>query len=47
MNDGILQMDMDDGIFGFSCTEIIGQEDMEEIFHHRELGIGVMHSYIR
>ena len=46
MNGGIHQIDMDEGIFGFSCNEIIGQEDMEEIFHHRELGVGVMHSYI-
>ena len=47
MNGGIRQMDMDAGIFGFSCTETIGQEDMEQIFLHRELGVSVMHSYIR
>ena len=47
MNGGIRQMDMDEGIFGFPCTETIGQEDMEQIFLHRELSVSVMHSYIR
>ena len=47
MNDGIRQMDMDAGIFGFPCTETIGEEDMEQIFLHRELAVSVMHSYIR
>ena len=28
MDGGIRQMDMDEGTFGFPCTEIIGQEDM-------------------
>ena len=47
MNGGICQMDMDEGIFGFPCTKIIGKEDMEEIFLHRELDVSVMHTYIR
>ena len=47
MNDGIRQIDVDEIVFGFPCTETIGLEDMEQIFHHRELGISVMHSYIR
>ena len=47
MNGGIRQMDMDACVFGFPCTETIGLEDMEQIFHHRELGVSVMHSYIR
>ena len=47
MTGGIRQMDMDEGIFGFPCTETVGQEDMEEIFLHKELGVGIMHSYIR
>ena len=47
MNGGIRQMDMDACVFGFPCTEIIRQEDMEQIFLHGELGVSVMHSYIR
>ena len=47
MNDGIRQMDMDADIFGFPCTETIGQEDMEQIFLHGELGVNVMHPYIQ
>ena len=45
--DGVIrQIDMDEGVFGFPHSEIIGREDMEQIFKHLELGIGVMHSYI-
>jgi hypothetical protein len=40
------QIDMDEGVFGFPHSEIIAKEDMEQIFRHLELGIGVMHSYI-
>ena len=46
MNGVILQIDMEEGIFGFSCSETIAEEDMEQIFRHTELGIGVVHSYI-
>ena len=43
MNGVIRQMDMEEGIFGFSCTETIGIEDMEQIFQHTELVIVVVH----
>ena len=47
MDGGIRQMDMDQGIFGFPCTEIIGHEDVEQIFRHKALGVSIMHAYIR
>ena len=47
MDGDIRQIDMDEGVFGFPHSEIIRIEDMEQIFKHLELGIGVMHSYIR
>lgn len=48
MVDGaIRQLDMEEGIFGFSCAETIAMEEMEQIFQHTELGIGVVQSYIR
>ena len=47
MDGGIRQIDMDQGIFGFPCTEIIGHEDVEQIFRHKELGVSIMHAYIR
>ncbi|KAI5399835.1 hypothetical protein KIW84_064966 [Lathyrus oleraceus] len=40
-------LDMEEDIFGYSCTETIGKEDLEHIFRHQELGIGVIHTYIR
>lgn len=47
MIDGaIRQIDMDEGVFGFPHSETIGLEDMEQIFKHDELGIGVILSYI-
>ena len=46
MNGAIRQMDMEEGIFGFSYFETIAKEEMEQIFQHTELGIGVVHSYI-
>ncbi|XP_058775217.1 uncharacterized protein LOC131649473 [Vicia villosa] len=47
MNGATRQMDMEEGIFGFSCSETIAKEEMEQIFQHTELGISVVHSYIR
>ena len=47
MNGGIRQMDMEEGIFGFSFLETIGKEDMDQIFLHQELGVGIVHLYIR
>ena len=47
MDGGIRQMDMDQGIFGFPCTEIIGHEDVEGIFCYKELGVSIMHAYIQ
>ncbi|KAI5396593.1 hypothetical protein KIW84_062701 [Lathyrus oleraceus] len=40
-------LDMEEDIFGYSCTETIGKEDLEHIFRHQELGVGVIHTYIR
>ncbi|KAI5416660.1 hypothetical protein KIW84_041621 [Lathyrus oleraceus] len=40
-------LDMEEDIFGYSCTETIGKEDLEHIFRHQELGAGVIHTYIR
>ena len=36
MNGVIRQIDMEEGIFGFSSTEIIAKEDVEEILQHVE-----------
>ena len=47
MEGGIRQIDMEEGIFGFSYSETIAKEEMDHIFRHLELGIGVMHLYIR
>ncbi|KAI5393610.1 hypothetical protein KIW84_060655 [Lathyrus oleraceus] len=33
--------------FCLTCTETIGKEDLEHIFRHQELGVGVIHTYIR
>ena len=46
MDHAIRQIDMDEGVFGFPHSEIIGIEDMDQIFKHLELDIGVIHSYI-
>ena len=46
MEGGIRQIDMEERIFGFSYSETIAKEEMDQIFRHLELGIGVMHSYI-
>ena len=46
MHGSIRQIDMENGVFGFPHSELIAKEDMEQIFRHLELGIGVMHSYI-
>ncbi|KAI5396106.1 hypothetical protein KIW84_062343 [Lathyrus oleraceus] len=43
----IRSLDMEEDIFGYSCTETIGKEDLEHIFRHQELGVGVIHTYIR
>ncbi|KAI5437160.1 hypothetical protein KIW84_023327 [Lathyrus oleraceus] len=40
-------LDMEEDIFGYSCTETVGKEDLEHIFRHQELGVGVIHTYIR
>lgn len=42
----IRQIDMEEGTFGFSHSEIIAKEDMNQILRHLELGISVMNSYI-
>ena len=34
-------------IFGFEYMEAIGREDMEQVFRHLELGLGVIGTYIR
>ena len=34
-------------IFGFEYLEAIGREDMEQVFRHLELGLGVIDTYIR
>ena len=34
-------------IFGFEYLEAIGREDMEKVFRHYELGLGVIGIYIR
>ena len=34
-------------IFGFEYLEAIGREDMEQVFRHLELGLGVIGIYIR
>ena len=47
MNDVIRQLDMEEGIFGFSSTVTNAKEEVEEILQHTELGVGVVHSYIR
>ncbi|XP_058725929.1 uncharacterized protein LOC131597238 [Vicia villosa] len=47
MNGAIHQMDMEEGIFAFYCSETISKEEMEHIFQHTKLGIGVVHLYIR
>ncbi|KAI5420428.1 hypothetical protein KIW84_044282 [Lathyrus oleraceus] len=45
---GVIRLlDMEEDIFGYSCTETIGKEDLEHIFRHQELGVGVIHTYIR
>ena len=33
-------------IFGFEYLEAIGREDMEHVFRHLELGLGVISIYI-
>lgn len=47
LTDGaIRQIDMEEGVFGFSHSKIIAKEDMDQLFQQLELGIGVMHAYI-
>ena len=38
---------MEEGIFGFEYLETIGREDMEQVFKHLEIGLGVIDTYIR
>ena len=47
MEGGIRDIPMEEDIFGFSCTETLAKDDMGHIFHHTELGIDVINSYIR
>lgn len=42
----IRQIDMEEGVFGFSHYEVIAKEDMDQLLQHLELCIGVMHAYI-
>ena len=47
LTDGaICQIDMEEVVLGFSHSEFIAKEDMDQILQYLELGIGVMHSYI-
>lgn len=31
----------------YTCWNLHGKEDLEHIFRHQELGVGVIHTYIR
>ena len=46
MDGDVRQIDREEGVFGFSHSEFIGKEDMQQLFQHVELGIGVIHAYI-
>ena len=46
MDGDVRQIDMEEGVFGFSHSEFIGKEDMQQLFEHDELGIAVIHTYI-
>ncbi|KAI5443720.1 hypothetical protein KIW84_012394 [Lathyrus oleraceus] len=46
MHGAIRSVDMDEGVFGISHSELIAKEDMQQLFEHEELGIVVIHTYI-
>ncbi|KAI5427122.1 hypothetical protein KIW84_032515 [Lathyrus oleraceus] len=47
MHGAIRSVDMDEGVFGIAHSELIAKEDMQQLFEHEELGIAVIHTYIR
>ncbi|KAI5408955.1 hypothetical protein KIW84_054689 [Lathyrus oleraceus] len=46
MHGAIRSVDMDEGVFGIAHSELIANEDMQQLFEHEELGIAVIHTYI-
>ncbi|XP_050913365.1 uncharacterized protein LOC127128161 isoform X2 [Lathyrus oleraceus] len=46
MDGSIRSIDFDEGVFGKAHFEIIGKEDMQQLFEHDELGIAIIHTYI-
>ena len=46
MDSGVRNVDMDKDVFGFAHSELLAKEDMQQLFEHVELGIGVIHTYI-
>ena len=46
MDSGVRNLNMDEDVFGFSHSELLAKEDMQQLFEHIELGIGVIHTYI-
>ena len=47
LDGGTRLISMSADIFGFEYFEAIGREDMEQVFRHLELGLGVIGIYIR
>ena len=46
MDCGVRYAHMDEDVFGFAHSELLGKEDMQQLFEHVELGIAVIHTYI-
>ena len=44
---GVRLINMEKGIYGFEYEQNIGNDEFQQVFHHEELGVSVVNTYVR